>query len=144
MAFGRALTEVHTWDSGFNQKLKGTVFMCGQLVISMRGNGKTVLKKEQVQSSLQMEMCLLGLIKMEGQMGKGNTNGQTELIMLVILLMDSNMVMVNGRRAKLVRSQVTKENTKETKSMGMEFFTGLVETFTKATFKMTSVMAVAS
>lgn len=110
----------------------------------MRENGKTVSKKGQVQSSLQMGMFLLGLIKMGGQMVKANINGQTELIMLVTSLMDSNMVMVNGKRAKLVQSQVTKENTKGTKSMGMESFTGLVETFTKATFKMTSVTAVAS
>ena len=118
--------------------------MCGQPVISMRENGKTVLKRGQVQSSLQMGMCLLGLIKMADQMGKANTNGQMELIMLVTSLMDLNMVMVNGKRVKLVQSQATKENTKGTKSMGMEFFTGLVETFTKATFKMTSVMVVVS
>lgn len=144
MGFGRALMEVHIWGSGFSQKLKGTVFISGQLVISMRENGRTVLKKEQGQNFLQTEMFLLGLIKMEGLMGKDNTNGQTELIMLGTLLTDSNTATANGKRAKQVQSQATKENINETKNMDMEFSTGQVEMFTKAIFKTMSVTAMAS
>lgn len=86
MAFGGELTEIHMSASGWTLKLRGTVFTSGQLVISMKESGKTVLRKERGQNPLQMEMSLLVTTKMVVRAGKANINGQMAQHMLEIFL----------------------------------------------------------
>ena len=76
---------------------------------------------------------------MVDQKEKVNTNGQMELLMLVILKTDWKMVKGYGKKANRERKHLMKASIKKIRKMVMEYLNGFLATYTKVILKMMSV-----
>jgi hypothetical protein len=110
----------------------------GRMEIDMKVNGKTVSSMDKALIFLQMEIHLMVHIKWGNLMVTDNINGKMEVSILESSKMDSKMVKANGRKHKTLKIAMhMMVSTFKIKRMGMVFFNGKVETYTRALTRMT-------